>query len=176
MNMYNNPYGNQHVQGAMQGANMPNQQVQGTMHGPNMPNPQVQGAMQGPNMPNPQVQGAMQGPNMPNPQVQGAMKELSGDMKKLCKKYNNYHANVRMSDGMEYEGIIMDSDSEHVSLLLPQEVEEEETERQYGYGRRRYRRYGRYFFPLAGIAALSLIPYYRPYPYYGYPPYGYPYY
>ncbi len=124
-------------------------------------------------MPNQQVQGAMQGQKQ---QVQGDLKELSGDMKKLCKKYNNYHANVRMTDGMEYEGIIMDSDSEHVSLLLPQEVGEEETERQYG---RRYRRYGRYYFPLAGIAALSLIPYYRPYPYYpyyGYPPYGYPYY
>ena len=187
MNMYGN-HMNQGVQGAMQGympnqavqgamqGNMPNQAVQGAMQG-NMPNQAVQGAMQG-NMPNQAVQGAMQG-NMPNQAVQGAMmpgeeKQLQGDMKQLCQRYHSYHAKVKMQDGVEYEGIIMDSDDEHMCLMIPQEVEEsegQEMERQYG----RYRRFGRFFFPLAGIAALSLIPFYRPYPYYGYgyPPYYY---
>ncbi|TKD68773.1 hypothetical protein [Pseudalkalibacillus hwajinpoensis] len=204
MNMYGNHMPNQGVQGAMQGnmpnqavqgamqgnmpnqavqgammGNMPNQAVQGAMQG-NMPNQAVQGAMQG-NMPNQAVQGAMQG-NMPNQAVQGAMmhgkeKELKGDMKKLCNRYSQYHAKVKMQDGMEYEGILMDSDDEHMSMMIPQEVEEDEgPDMNRQYGRYRYRRFGRFFFPLAGIAALSLIPYYRPYPYYpyyGYPPYYY---
>ncbi|MGA9287300.1 MAG: hypothetical protein WBV93_03025 [Anaerobacillus sp.] len=155
---------------------MPIQGVQGTMQG-HVPN-QVQSASQGPHMPfpNPAVQGAMQAAN-PNQAVQGAMmpgkeKHLVGDMGQLCKHYNHYHAKVRMQDGVEYEGIIMDSDDEHMSMMIPQEVEEPEGDamsRQFG--GYRYRRFGRFFFPLAGIAALSLIPYYRPYPYYGYPSY-----
>ncbi|WP_273852425.1 hypothetical protein [Guptibacillus spartinae] len=187
MNMYGNQM-NDGVQGAMQGnmsnhavqgamqGNMPNHAVQGAMQG-NMPNHAVQGAMQG-NMPNHAVQGAMQG-NMPNQAVQGAMmfgeeKQLHGDMKQLCQRYHSYHAKVRMQDGVEYEGIIMGSDDEHMCLMIPQEVEvsdEQEMQRQFG----PYRRFGSFFFPLAGLAALSLIPFYRPYPYYGYgyPPYYY---
>ncbi|MGG1688037.1 MULTISPECIES: hypothetical protein [Bacillales] len=162
MNMYGNQM-NQNVQGAMQG-HSPNQAVQGAMQGNQMPHQAVQGAMQGPNMQNNAVQGAMFGEE----------KQLMGDMKQLCKRYNTYHAKVRMQDGMEYEGIIMDSDDEHMGMMIPQEVEESEgqdTDRQYG--RYRYRRFGRFFFPLAGIAALSLVPFYRPYYPYGYPPYYY---
>ncbi|RZT24048.1 MULTISPECIES: hypothetical protein [Fictibacillus] len=55
---------------------------------------------------------------------------------------------------------------------MQQQGTQQQNQRQW-YGRPRYRRFYRQIFPLATLAALSLYPYYPPYPY---PPYPYPYY
>jgi hypothetical protein len=55
---------------------------------------------------------------------------------------------------------------------MQQQSSHHQNQRQW-YGRPRYRRFYRQIFPLAALAALSLYPYYPPYPY---PPYPYPYY
>ena len=105
-----------------------------------------------------------------------------------CKKCMYYHATLTMTDGTAYDGIIENVDPDRIIVLVGEDVIEGENEdkaegkRQYynyGYGhgrpRRRFRRFRRQAFPLATLAALSLLPYpyYSPlYPY----PYYYPYY
>lgn len=105
-----------------------------------------------------------------------------------CKKCMYYHANLTMTDGTSYDGIIENVDPDRIIVLVGEDVMEGENEnkpeaegkRQYhnygyghghGYPRRRFRRFRRQAFPLATLAALSLLPY----PYYS-PPYPYPYY
>jgi hypothetical protein len=106
-------------------------------------------------------------------------------MHQLCKQHMYYHVIAQTSDGKKVEGIITDLDSKHVYLLVPQDMipaeegEEQqassEQSRQPYYGGPRYRRFFRQIFPLAALTALSLYPYYPPYPYPPYPPYPYPY-
>ncbi|MBY6037865.1 hypothetical protein KUV80_14425 [Fictibacillus nanhaiensis] len=127
-----------------------------------------------------------------NPQQQD--ENRADNMHKMCKDHMYYHVIIKTEDGQQVEGIITDLDKKNVYMLVPQDmmpVDENEHEspqmshhqqaerqrvqqnqRQY-YGRPRYRRFYRQIFPLATLAALSLYPYYQPYPY---PPYPYPYY
>ncbi|TLS38345.1 hypothetical protein FCL54_06390 [Pseudalkalibacillus caeni] len=99
---------------------------------------------------------------------------MNGDMHTLCKRYLNYHIKAHMQNGMEYEGIITDVDERNMTLLVPEEVGEEQVgrdgdERQFGY--RRFRRFRPYLFPLAAVGSMSLVPFFRPYPYPYYPYY-----
>lgn len=95
-------------------------------------------------------------------------------MYKKCLKYTNYHVEIKTSDGRTYNGILTGADQNQIAMLLPEDVAEGEEDRQFGgYGRRRFRRFRRRLFPLAALVALSLFPYYYPYPYF---PYPYPYY
>lgn len=99
------------------------------------------------------------------------------DIKILCRKYMNYHVIGQLSDGSKVDGIIDDMDEESVTMLVPEEFDGEQENRQYGYGdeyddygrprRRRYRRFRRLRFPYV----VFVFPYIRPYPYYY--PYGY---
>ncbi|MEC0275419.1 hypothetical protein [Peribacillus frigoritolerans] len=109
-------------------------------------------------------------------QVQGSYQP--DDIKKLCRKYMNYHVIGQLSDGSQVDGIIDDMDEESVTMLVPEEFDVEQGNRQqYGYGddyddygrprRRRYRRYRRRRYPYV----VFVFPYVRPYPYYY--PYGY---
>jgi small nuclear ribonucleoprotein (snRNP)-like protein len=148
--------------------------VQQMLHG----NDPIQGqenmypqAVQG--MPNQMYPQAVQ--SMPNQMyptgIQGAYQPMDGDIKHHCRKYMNYHVQAKMKDGSEVEGIITDMDENNVEMLVPEEVDEEELNdnRQYGYGRRRFRRFRRRRFPFLNFLFFRPYPYY--YPYYPYYPY-----
>ncbi len=99
-----------------------------------------------------------------------------------CHKMKDYHVMVTMEDGRSFDGIIIEVSNNNVTMLISEDVmvgenESDSEQRQYGYGRRRFRRFRRSVLPLAGITALALFPYFaRPYPYYYPYPYPYPYY
>ncbi|MBK1812741.1 hypothetical protein JHL18_19145 [Clostridium sp. YIM B02505] len=97
-----------------------------------------------------------------------------------CKKSMYFHAVFTMTDGSTFDGMIEDVDMNRVSVLIGEDVMEQDDENQYdqqrqyyNYGRprRRYRRFRRRAFPLNALAALALLPYHYiapPYPYYPY--------
>lgn len=97
-----------------------------------------------------------------------------------CRRYMNHHVTFETTDGHSYDGIIEHIDRDRVSLLIGEDImdyDDESPDRQYygGYPRSRFRRFRRRIFPLAVLGAISLYPYYSPYPYpYSYHPY-YPY-
>lgn len=100
-----------------------------------------------------------------------------------CKRCMYYHTTLTMTDGSAFDGIIENVDPDRIIVLIGEDVMDQENEnkaegqRQYynhGRPRRRYRRFRRQAFPLASLAALSLLPYpyiVPPYPYYPYYPY-----
>lgn len=104
-----------------------------------------------------------------------------------CLKCLYYHTTLTMTDGSTLDGIIENVDKDRIIVLVGEDVMEQEDDNEagqqrqyqgYGYGRRprrRHRRFRRKAFPLATLAALSLLPYpyiAPPYPYY-YPYYPY---
>jgi len=102
-----------------------------------------------------------------------------------CKRCMFYHTTLTMTDGSTFDGIIENVDPDRIIVLVGEDVMEAENENKangqrqynnYGRPRRRFRRFRRQAFPLASLAALSLLPYpyiAPPYPYY--PPFN-PYY
>jgi small nuclear ribonucleoprotein (snRNP)-like protein len=94
-------------------------------------------------------------------------------MYKKCLKYKDYHVELRTSDGQTYNGILTGADQNQIEMLLPEDVNEGEEDRQYGWNGRRFRRFRRQFFPIGAVVALALFPYYYSYPYYPYPYYPY---
>nr|WP_265588882.1 hypothetical protein [Terrisporobacter petrolearius] len=89
-----------------------------------------------------------------------------------CRRLMNYHALFTMRDGSVFDGIIESVDSNGVTVLVGEDVMEEELEnpcsQQRQFGRpRRFRRFRRRVFPFATLLALSLLPY----PYYPFFPY-----
>lgn len=108
--------------------------------------------------------------------IPGEYRNTDNEAKTVCQRYMNYHVIGKMANGSQMEGIITNMDNECVTMLVPEDVEEEDQqERQYegygGYGRRRFRRFRRRRFPYYFFA----FPFFVPYPYYYYP-YPYPYY
>lgn len=97
-----------------------------------------------------------------------------------CKRYMNYHTILTMKDGSTLDGIIESVDTDHIVVLVGEDVMEQEDENQYdqqrqfhGFGRprRRFRRFRRRRFPFNILAALSLLPHFDPpYHYYHYHP------
>jgi hypothetical protein len=119
----------------------------------------------------------------------------SRGMHDKCKKCMNYHVKLTMTDGKTLDGIIESVDSDRIIILVGEDVMDDNgggdpqyyqyqqndpeyyqyQERQY-YNYRppmRYRRFSRQAFPLAGLAALSLLPYPYVAPPYVYYPYYY---
>jgi hypothetical protein len=91
------------------------------------------------------------------------------DIQSKCKQFINYHVIGQMSDGSNVEGIIEDVDNEGVTMLVPEEVDDDSDDMRYGgYGgyRRRFRRFRRRRFPFR----VFVFPFFVPFPYY------YPYY
>lgn len=89
-----------------------------------------------------------------------------------CRRLMNYHALFTMRDGSVFDGIIESVDSNGVTVLVGEDVMEEELEnpcsQQRQFGRpRRFRRFRRRVFPFTTLLALSLLPY----PYYPFFPY-----
>ncbi|WP_407269658.1 hypothetical protein [Radiobacillus sp. PE A8.2] len=99
-----------------------------------------------------------------------------------CKKMMYYHVTITMHDGNTLDGIIENVERDNVTVLVGEDVMENNEDMRYGgYGfggpRRRYRRFRRRQFPLAGLTTLALLPYLaQPYPYYPSPYPYYPYY
>lgn len=85
------------------------------------------------------------------------------DAMSTCQRHMNFYVIGQMSDGTQVEGIIEDMDNEGVTMMVPEEVEENEMDsnRQFGY-RRRYRRYRRRRFPYYAF----VFPFFFPYPFY----------
>ena len=98
-------------------------------------------------------------PNQRQPETQDFR-----DAQNKFKQYQNYHVIGQMNDGSQVEGIIEDVDDEGVTMLVPENIEEDE--RQFGgyggYGRRRFRRFHRRRFPFYAFA----FPFIFPFPYY----------
>lgn len=107
-----------------------------------------------------------------------------------CRRCLYYHANLTMKDGSTVDGLIENVDPDRIIVLVGEDVidrgddnDEYSQQRQYhpAYGRphrypMRYRRFRRQAFPLASLAALSLLPYpyiTPPYPYMAFNPYFY---
>lgn len=107
------------------------------------------------------------------------------DLHDKCRKCMMYHVRLTMKDGSTFDGIIENVDSDRIIVLVGEDVmdqgneNEDNMQRQYySYGRprRRYRRFRRQAYPLATLAALSLLPYpyfIPPYPYGVFNPYYY---
>lgn len=102
-----------------------------------------------------------------------------GAVEDECKKYLYYHIILTMADGKKFDGIIENVDKDGITMLVGEEVMEQESENQsneqrqyhnYDRPRRRFRRFRRRKFPIANLAALALLPYIAPpiYPYYPY--------
>jgi hypothetical protein len=104
---------------------------------------------------------------------------MGGNVKTLCHRYMSYHVIAQTRDGSQFDGIIDGMDEDGVTMLVPEEIdgaerENDNTNRQFGYGPRRFRRFHRRRFPFSIFAFPFFIPfpyYYPPYPYY--PGYGY---
>lgn len=108
----------------------------------------------------------------PNQVTQAA--PMGGDIKTLCQRYMNYHVIAQTKDGQRFEGIIDGMDDTGVTMLVPEDVDDEGRENDNSsrqpYGRRRFRRFHRRHFPFYQF----LFPFFTPYPYYSpYPPYPY---
>lgn len=100
-----------------------------------------------------------------------------------CRKCMYYHVKFTLTDGRTFDGIIENVDPDRIIVLVGEDVMDQQNQpnqqRQYyhyGYDRpmMRYRRFTRQAYPLATLAALSLLPYpyiAPPYPYYSYYPY-----
>jgi len=93
-----------------------------------------------------------------------------------CKRCLYYHTTLTMTDGSTMDGIIENVDPDRIIVLVGEDVMEQDGEnqsdgqRQYhslNRPRRRFRRFRRRAFPLANLAAISLLPY----PYIYQPPY-----
>ena len=97
------------------------------------------------------------------------------NVQSACSKYMNYHVVGQMQDGSQVEGIVEDMDDQGVTMLVPEIVEEPETDENriyggfgvgygggYGVPRRRYRRYRRRRYPYTTF----VFPFIVPFPYY----------
>lgn len=107
-----------------------------------------------------QPEGQMGTPQgMPMGEQQGAQAEQ--DIKTMCQRYMNFHVIGQLSDGSQVEGIVDGADDNTVTMLVPEDVYEDD--RIYGgYGRRRFRRFRRRRFPLN----FFIFPFFIPFPYY----------
>jgi hypothetical protein len=83
-----------------------------------------------------------------------------------CQRFMNYHVVGQMSDGSQMEGILTDMDDEGVTMMVPEDVEDDSEDMRYGgyggYGRRRFRRFRRRRFPYN----VFVFPFFFPFPYY----------
>jgi hypothetical protein len=95
-----------------------------------------------------------------------------------CRKCLFYHTKLTMKDGSTFDGIIENVEPDRIIVLVGKDMIDRgdgnkkcNQQRQYDYNRypMRYRYFNRQAFPLASVAALSLLPYpyiAPPYPYY----------
>ncbi|WP_453993543.1 hypothetical protein [Bacillus nitroreducens] len=105
----------------------------------------------------------------------GMQMQQGQNIQDVCKKWKNYYVVGQMSNGSQMVGIIEDMDDTGVTMLVPEEVEDTEMDRQFGgyggyggfggyggYGRRRFRRFRRRRFPYN----FFVFPFFFPFPFY----------
>ena len=84
-------------------------------------------------------------------------------LREECKRLMNFHTILTMSDGSMLDGIIIAVDDDRITVLVGEDVIEQECDQpwqQRQFGRpRRFRRFRRRVFPLAALIALSLLQY-----------------
>ncbi|WP_346888057.1 hypothetical protein [Clostridium sp. UBA1056] len=87
-----------------------------------------------------------------------------------CRKYMYCHVMLVMRDGTMMDGIIESVDPERVTMLMGEDVMEEDGEdqfgqqrQQFGRRRRRFRRFRRRHFPFRDLARLFLF--FTPFPF-----------
>jgi hypothetical protein len=101
-----------------------------------------------------------------NPGYQGQEIRDYRNIMNTCQRYMNYHVVGQMSDGTQMNGIIQDMDDEGVTMLVPEDVDDDSDDMRYGgyggYGRRRFRRFRRRRFPYN----VFVFPFFFPFPYY----------
>ena len=96
-----------------------------------------------------------------------------------CKKYASYHVILKMADGSTVDGIIENVDNDRITILVGEDVMEQENDNEsnqqrqpFGHQRaRRFRRFRRRSFPLGALIGLSLLQYpyvIPPFPYFPY--------
>ena len=91
-----------------------------------------------------------------------------------CKKYLYYHIILTMADGSKVDGMIEDVNEDGITMLVGEDVMEEDSEDQYDEQRqyhhhhfhrprRRFRRFRRRRFPIHNLASIALLPYFTPF-------------
>lgn len=103
--------------------------------------------------------------------------------KDRCRQYIDHAIEIKMKDGRSFQAILIDVDDHNVTILTfdlsqsDQMLRNENDERFFGSRVYPGFRFRRALLPLAGIVALSTLPYltqpFYPYPYYPYYPYPY---
>ena len=105
-----------------------------------------------------------------------------GDLHDRCRKCMFYHVKLTMKDGSTLDGIVENVEPDRIIVLVGEDVMDRKDDNEYNQHRvyynynrypMRYRYFRRQAFPLASLAALSLLPYpyiAPPYPYYPYYP------
>lgn len=81
-----------------------------------------------------------------------------------CKRLMNYHVMLRMSDGSMLDGIIVEVNDDRITVLVGEDVIEDECNDQSNQQRlyerqRRFRRFRPRVFPLGALIGLSLLQY-----------------
>ncbi|OBR63101.1 hypothetical protein A7K91_23650 [Paenibacillus oryzae] len=89
------------------------------------------------------------------------------DKKEMCQQHMHRYVLVQTADGMCFDGIVEHVDDEVLCIAVPFGQGEGDPRAfipfggyPYGYGYYPRRRFYRQTFPLAGLLALSLLPYY----------------
>ncbi|MFZ3579473.1 hypothetical protein [Virgibacillus sp. DJP39] len=105
-------------------------------------------------------------------QVQEDNRPMGDDIKQRCQRYMSFQVIAQMNDGSQFDGVIVSMDEDGVTILISEEVDEEQENRQFGFGyddynddyygrpRRRFRRFHRRRFPFSFFRRLFLYPYY----------------
>ncbi|WP_291578493.1 hypothetical protein [Clostridium sp. UBA6640] len=91
----------------------------------------------------------------------------SQSLRDRCRMLLGFHVIITMADGSMFDGIIDDVDMDGFTMLVGEDMMEDDPDpdpdqyRQFRprRGRRRFRRFRRRRFPFASIAALSLLPF-----------------
>ncbi|MDP0464889.1 hypothetical protein Q7313_15285 [Shouchella rhizosphaerae] len=81
-----------------------------------------------------------------------------GAMKEKCRQMKDHHVEVKMANGQSVDGILTEVREDGITVLVGEDVHQEES-RQFGW---RYRRYRRRFFPFGGFTGLGFFPYFFP--------------
>ncbi len=94
-----------------------------------------------------------------HPYVQTNSKHLYGNMKDQCQQMKDHHVELKMSDGQTLDGILTEVREDGITLLIGEDIHQEEARQ---FGGWRYRRYRPRFFPYGRFGGIGFFPYFYP--------------